>query len=421
MPAPLAFDVDVLRQLAVATLVGLAIGVEREWSGHGRGPGHHPRFAGLRTFTLLGLASGLCGWLWTAGAEGPALILLAGMAALVVAAYFQASRHAVGGTTEVASFVVMAAAMLAGAGNTRVAAGITAVTLLLLVEKTSLHKLVSKLDPDELRAAARFAVMATVILPLLPEGPFGPLGGIRPRTLWALVLLFSGLSFAGFLARRVFGQNRGYAIAGTLGGLVSSTGATLTLAELSRKKPEAGLALAAGVMGANVVLFPRVLLSSLILAPPLAGALWPACIAPIVIGVVLMLRGLGHGSKVEPMDRDRNPLQLASALSMALMFQGVLFVVAFANAQLGAKGVFGSAALLGLVEMDALTISMARLTASGTPAEITARAVTIGILANTITKFVIALAAGRGSFRPLAAVGLALMGLALGGALFLNF
>jgi uncharacterized membrane protein (DUF4010 family) len=418
MPAPLAFDVDTLRQLAVATLVGLAIGVEREWSGHGHG--RHPRFAGLRTFTLLGLASGLCGWLWSAGAQGPALILLAGMSALVVAAYFQASKHGLGGTTEVASFVVMAAAMLAGAGNTRVAAGITAVTLLLLVEKTSLHKLVSKLDPDELRAAARFAVMATVILPLLPEGPFGPLGGVRPRTLWALVLLFSGLSFAGFLARRVFGRDRGYAIAGTLGGLVSSTGATLTLAELSRKKPEAGLALAAGVMGANVVLFPRVLLSSVILAPPLAGALWPACIAPIVIGVVLMLRGLGHGSKVEPMDRDRNPLQLGSALWMTLIFQGVLFIVAFANARLGERGVFGSAALLGLVEMDALTISMARLTASGTAAEITARAVTIGLLANTVTKFVIAIVAGRGSFRPLAAVGLALMGIALAAALYLR-
>jgi uncharacterized membrane protein (DUF4010 family) len=416
MPGPLAFDVDTLRQLAVATLAGLAVGVEREWSGHGRG--HRPRFAGLRTFTLLGLASGLCGWLWSAGAEGPALILLAGMAALVVVAYFAASKHSLGGTTEVAAFVVMAAAMLAGAGNTRVAAGITAVTLLLLVEKTSLHALVSKLDPDELGAAARFAVMATVILPLLPEGPFGPLGGVRPRTLWALVLLFSGLSFVGFIARRTFGRDRGYAIAGTLGGLVSSTGATLTLAELSRKKPESGLALAAGVMGANVVLFPRVLVASAILAPPLAIALWPACLAPFAVGVVLMLRGLGGGTHTGRMDRDRNPLQIGSALWMTLMFQLVLFVVAFANARLGAKGVFGSAALLGLVEMDALTISMARLTASGTAVDITARAVIIGLLANTVTKFVMALAAGRGSFRLLAAIGLALMGIALGAALF---
>ena len=113
-----------------------------------------------------------------------------------------------------------------GRGHARASpSGIIAVTFLLLVEKTRLHALVSKLDRDEIRAAARFAVMAAVILPLLPEGPFGPLGGIRPRLLWALVLFFSGLSFLGYLARRTFGRSRGYALAGTLGGIVSSTSA----------------------------------------------------------------------------------------------------------------------------------------------------------------------------------------------------
>ncbi len=414
----LPFDSRALWSLVVAVICGLAVGVEREWSGHARGP--HAHFAGVRTFTLLGLASGLAGWLWRAGVEGPALILLAGMCALVVAAYFSASRHDVEGTTEVAAFVVIASAVLAGTGSTRVAAGITAVTLLLLVEKTRLHAMVSKLDRDELRAASRFAVMATVILPLLPEGPFGPLGGIRPRLLWAMVLLFSGLSFAGFLARRAVGQSRGYAMAGTLGGLISSTGATFTMAELSRKRAGAGLALAAGVMGANVVLFPRVLLSSVILAPPLAAALWPACILPVAIGVVLMIRGLRQGAAEDRLPREPNPLQLGAALQMTLIFQLVLYGVSFANAQLGAQGLYGSAALLGLVEMDALTISMARLTSSGTAAELTARAVTIGLIANTVTKLAIAVAIGRGRFRPLAAIGLALMGLALGAALVLR-
>ena len=270
----MSFDLHALLNLAVAVIGGLGVGIEREWSGHATGP--HARFAGVRTFTLLGLASGLAGWLWVSGVQGLAMILLAGLGGLVVAAYFAASRRDVDGTTEVAAFVVMAAGVLAGAGSTRVAAGILAVTFLLLVEKKRLHALVSKLDRDEIRAAARFAVMATVILPLLPEGPYGPLGGIRPRVLWALVLFFSGLSFAGFVARRAFGRNRGYAIAGTLGGIVSSTSATFAMAQLSRKKPEVGRALASGALGANVVLFPRVLISSLVLAPPLAAALWPA-------------------------------------------------------------------------------------------------------------------------------------------------
>jgi uncharacterized membrane protein (DUF4010 family) len=414
-----SFDLQALVNLAVAVIGGLGVGIEREWSGHASGP--HARFAGVRTFTLLGLASGLAGWLWVSGVQGLAMILLAGLGGLIVAAYFAASRRDVDGTTEVAAFVVMAAAVLAGAGSTRLAAGILAVTFLLLVEKTRLHALVSKLDRDEIRAAARFAVMATVILPLLPEGPYGPLGGIRPRTLWILVLFFSGLSFAGFVARRAFGRSRGYAIAGTLGGIVSSTGATFTMAELSRKKAEAGRALASGALGANTVLFPRVLLSSLVLAPPMAAALWPACVLPTVIGVVLTLRGwrdAGHAP--ERVDRDHNPLQFGSALQMTLIFQLVLFSVAFAKTHFSSQGIYGTAALVGLAEMDALTISMAHLTSSGTAAELTARAVTIGLIANTFTKLVITLIVGRGSFRPFAAVGLTLMGLALAGALWIR-
>jgi uncharacterized membrane protein (DUF4010 family) len=412
-----SFDLHSLLNLAVAVIGGLGVGIEREWSGHATGP--HARFAGVRTFTLLGLASGLAGWMWVSGVQGLAMILLAGLGGLIVAAYFAASRRDVDGTTEVAAFVVMAAAVLAGAGSTRVAGGILAVTFLLLVEKKRLHTLVSKLDRDEIRAAARFAVMATVILPLLPEGPYGPLGGIRPRVLWALVLFFSGLSFAGFVARRAFGRNRGYAIAGTLGGLVSSTGATFAMAQLSRKKPEAGRALASGALGSNVVLFPRVLLSSLILAPPLAAALWPACVLPALIGAVLTFRGWRDaGTGHERLEHDRNPLQFGSALQMTLIFQLVLFGIAYAKAHFSSQALYGTAALVGLAEMDALTISMAQLTSSGTAAEITARAVTVGLIANTFTKLVIALIVGRGSFRPLAAIGLTLMGLALAGALY---
>jgi len=302
MPPPLAFDAHTLTDLGVAVLGGLAVGIEREWSGHARG--HRARFAGVRTFTLLALASGLAGWLWATGVQGPALVLLAGLVALVVVAYNAASRHSVESTTEVAALVVMSAALLAGGGNTRVSAGITAVTLLLLIEKKQLHALVSRIHPAEFRAASLFAVLATVILPLLPEGPYGPYGAIKPRQLWMVVLLFSGISFAGFVARRAAGAHRGYAIAGTLGGLVSSTGTTLTLSEFSRQPSIPGLALAAGVLGANVVLFPRVLLTSLILAPSLAAALWPACILPIVIGVVLMVRGLRAPAATERLGRD---------------------------------------------------------------------------------------------------------------------
>lgn len=411
-------DYAALVNIGFALLGGLAIGIERQWSGKADGP--RARFAGLRTFTLLGLVAGLSGWLWTAGLTGPAVIFLAGLGALVVFAYRAASRTDIDGTTEVSAFVVLAAGVLAGAGHARVASGIIAITLLLLVEKRQLHGLVKRLDLIEIRAAARFAIMAAVILPLLPEGPFGPLGGVRPRQLWALVLFFSGLSFIGYLARRVAGRGRGYALAGTFGGIVSSTSVTLTFSRLSHGHAPLSRSLASGVMGANAMLFPRVLIASLALEPRLAMALWPAFIAPFVIGALFAWFGIQTATRDSAAaETDKNPLQIVAALQMALVFQLVLFGVAYANQRFGSQGLTGSAALLGLTDVDALTLSMARMTSSGgAAAEAAAMAVTLGVLVNTLVKLGIALVLGRGRFRWMTATGLALIAAALGAGLY---
>ncbi|HZI51185.1 MAG TPA: MgtC/SapB family protein, partial [Terriglobia bacterium] len=196
--------------ILIAALGGLAVGLEREWSGHARGP--NARFAGVRTFTLLGILAGISGWLWVNHFEILSAVLLSGAAALVVAAYVAASRREVEGTTEVASLVVLAAGLAAGIGSWALAGGAIAVTTLLLVEKSRIHDTARKLDDTSVRAAVRFGVMAVVILPLLPEGPFGPGAGFRPRTLWTAVLIFSGLSFAGYLARKSLSGKTGYPV-----------------------------------------------------------------------------------------------------------------------------------------------------------------------------------------------------------------
>lgn len=417
---PVAFDYTAVQNLAIAAIGGLAVGIERQWSGHAEGPG--ARFAGIRTFTLLGLVAGLCGWLWTAGLTGPALIFLAGLGALVVVAYQAASRRDIDGTTEVSAFVVLAAGVLAGAGHERISSGIIAVTLILLVEKTQLHAFVKRIDLIEIRAAARFAVMAAVILPLLPEGPFGPLGGIRPQQLWALVLFFSGLSFIGYLARRAVGPARGYALTGALGGLLSSTSVTLTFSRLSADRPSVGRSLAAGVMGAHVMLCARVILASAVLEPRLAAVAWPSLVAPAAIALALLWLGWRDTAvDAAATESDRNPLQIRAALYLAAVFQAVLYLVAFATARFGDQGLMGSAAVVGLTDVDALILSMARLTTTtAAMAPMAARALTFGLLVSTLAKLVLVLSLGRGGYRPRAAAGLALMAAAFGAALLLR-
>jgi uncharacterized membrane protein (DUF4010 family) len=402
--------------LLIAALGGAAVGLERQWSGHADGPA--ARFAGIRTFTMLGALGGLSGWLWATGVAIPAAILLAGAVAVVAAAYVAGSRHDIDGTTEVAALVVLAAGLLAGVGSIRLASGITALLTLLLVEKSRLHAMVQRIDDVGLRSAVRFAVMALVVLPLLPEGPYGPLGGVRPRAIWALVLFFSGLSFAGYLARRIAGAGHGYLVTGLLGGLVSSTNVTFTFARTSRTEVAAERALAFGAVAANAMLYPRVLVATAILNAAVVPPLMPYLAPPALVAIFAAMIGVRQTAAASAPDVPaRNPLQLRAALQMGLLFQAVLMAVYLIGNLWGQSGVFASAAVLGLSDVDALTVSMARGTALTASPAVAATAIAIGILSNTAMKLGLALFLGAARFRAIAGGALALMLVALGGAL----
>jgi uncharacterized membrane protein (DUF4010 family) len=406
--------------LLIAALGGTAVGVERQWSGHAEGP--EARFAGVRTFTMVGGLGGLSGALWSLELTGPAVVLLSGTAALIVAAYLTASRRDVDGTTEVAALVVLSAGLLAGLGAYRLASGIIALTCLLLVEKSRLHSLVARIDDVGFRAGVRFAVMALVVLPLLPQGPYGPLGGIRPRELWALVLFFSGLSFLGYVARRILGSGQGYLVAGLLGGLVSSTNVTLTFARASRTEPNADRALAFGALAANAMLYPRVLVATAVLNLPLLPLVARYLALPGLAALVAAIAGARRSRGEDAAESTiANPLQLTAALHMAAVFQAVLMIVSAARHVWGEAGVFSSAAVLGLTDVDALTVSMARGVAYTASLETAAVAIAIGVLSNTILKLGLAVFFGSARFRWIAGGTLAIVALvavlALDGAL----
>jgi uncharacterized membrane protein (DUF4010 family) len=407
------FDTSVVLRIIVASMCGAAVGVERQWSGHATGPA--ARFGGVRTFTLLGALAGLAGWMWTLGATALAAVLLAGGVTLVIAGYVSASRRDVEATTEMAALVTLSAGALAGLGFLALASGVTAVAALLLVEKSRLHTAVGKLDDAEIRAGARFAVMAVVVLPLLPTGPYGPWGLIYPRELWLFVLLFSGMSFAGFIARRAVGIRHGYEVAGLLGGLISSTSVTFSFSRASQSRPEATRSLAFGILAASTVMYARVVAATAILNQSLMTALLPYLIAPFLAGLVLTIFGWRQREPgANQVEGPENPLELRSALQMALLFQVVLVGVHLAKVHLGARGVVGSGAILGLADMDALTISMAKTASDLSSVSAAAQAIAVGIISNNLFKLGIAAVLGRGAVRTLAPIGLAALVL-LGG------
>ena len=404
--------------LAVAGLAGLAVGIEREWSGHAAGPA--ARFAGARTMLLLGLLGGVAGWLIGGGLVIAGALLLAAAGALTVAAYVMAARaggDSIEGTTEVAALLVLALGVVSGLGFPLLTSAVASVMVLALVEKTRIHKAVKRLGERELAAALQFAVLALVILPLLPQGPYGPFDSIRPRALWAAVLLFSGLNFVGYLARRAVGVTRGYGLTGLIGGILSSTLVTVQFARRSRDEPAAAGALGLGALGACTALFARVGLLGTVLNPALGATLAPYLLPVIGLGagfLALAFARVRREASPEALPDDRSPLGLWAALKMALAFQLVLLAIPYVQGLWGAGGVRASAAVIGLTDMDALTYSMTRLGTNPSAVALGAEAILIGLLASTLFKLVLALVLGSGAFRRVAGSGLLALGAATG-------
>jgi len=413
-----ALDLRVVTGLVVAALGGAAIGLERQWSGHADGDRAH--FGGFRTFTLLGGLGGVAGWLAAGGMAGVAAVLLAGAAALVVEGYWVAGRRDVDATTEVAALVVLAAGTLAGAGHIAVASAAAAATALLLVEKTRLHALVRRIDDAALRASARFAAMACIVLPLLPRGPYGPLDAVRPRELWAFVLFFSGLSFAGWIARRFVGPRCGVIVSAVLGGLISSTSVTTALAHDSRAAQAPRLMLGVGAVAACTVMLGRVAVACAVLNPALALTslryLWP----PAVVGLAAMLAVSRRGTAgPDGGGAPESPLQLRAALQMTGLFQLVLFVILWVQARWSAEALVATSVFVGLTDVDALTLSLARSTRDAGALDASGVALAAGVLANTLLKMSVATVVGRGAFRVVTAVTLGAMSAAILVALIL--
>jgi uncharacterized membrane protein (DUF4010 family) len=260
--------------------------------------------------------------------------------------------------------------------------------------------------------------MALVILPLLPEGPYGPLGGVKPRELWALVLFFSGLSFAGYVARRLVGPGHGYLVTGLLGGLVSSTNVTFTFARTSRVEPTMDRALAFGAVAANAMLYPRVLVATAIINAAVVSPLLVYLLPPAIVAALAAAAGVRRSPAAAATELPhRNPLQLTAALEMAVLFQGVLMAVYAVREFWGTSGVFTSAAVLGLTDVDALTVSMARDVARTISPAVAARAIAIGVLMNTVMKLGLALVFGSRAFKVTAGAALAAMLVAIAVAL----
>lgn len=389
---------ELLLALGTALAAGFVIGAERE-------QGKDATFGGIRTFPLLGLAGAvgmLLGW-WALAVIGLAV------GTLVAIAYFRESRDDLGVSTEVAAIITFGLGALCTARELDmpttdrlllVAAAATA-TLALLSVKRPLHLLVQHVSEEDIYATTKLLVLSVVVLPLLPNEEMGPWGAFNPRSIGILVVLISGIGFAGYVAIRVFGARRGFGLTGLLGGLASSTAVTLTFSGRAKERPKLVTACAVAIVLASATMFPRVVVELWAVSGPLAqAALWPFVTAGGVAlaAAALMYFGVARGTRQEGEETELeldNPFSLSSAFKFTLLFVAVLFVSRAASNYFADAGVYLSAFLAGLADVDAISLSIARLHARGEISESVALwGVAIASATNSLSKVGIAAVLG---------------------------
>jgi uncharacterized membrane protein (DUF4010 family) len=389
---------DVALDFAIAILLGALVGIEREK--HKREKTETGQTAGLRTFILLALLGACAGWL-SHELKTPWILAVALLivGAFVVVGYLVTTRgtpQSAGMTTEVAAIVVFLLGAMVMLGFSEIAIAIGVITAAVLAYKQPLHGFVKKLGWGDVYAGLRLLIATFIALPLLPDKPIDPWGALNPYQLWLLVILISGLSLVGYALTRWLGPGRGALVTGLAGGLVSSTAVTLSFSREARLTPKNTTALACGILLAWAVMFARVLvLVAVVNRALLAPILVPFGVMGLVVGgfAAFFYRRDGTPKQHATGLKIANPFSLTEAAKFAAFFAVVLVAVKIAQDNFSESGVYAVAALAGLTDVDAITLSMADFAKSGT-AQVAVMAIVVAALVNTAVKCAIALFLG---------------------------
>ncbi len=416
-------DEPLLYRLGVALGIGVIVGLERGWNTRAQHAGMRP--AGIRTFTLASLFGGALAAM--SPPDGYALLAAGTLAvgALVVASYFVTARENrdFGLTTELALLTTYGLGAIAVRGAPFEAAAVGVVMALALGLKTEVHAVIARLERRELLATLQLVAIAAVLVPLLPARDMGPWQAINPRVIGMLCLLIAGVSYVGYFAVRMFGARLGIMLTALFGGLTSSTAITVAYARRAREAATNAPILGAGIAIAAATMVPRLAVEIAAVNTPLMTMLWPTFVALASIplaGALWIMRSARSAPSAEV--RLTNPLQLQSALGFGLLLSALFIAAEALRRQAGDAGVYAMAATAGLVDVDAIGLTLARAAGRTLTAETAARAVVLATLVNTAVKA--ALAAVLGGTRLLRStatiLGVALAAAAVTGAVTLR-
>jgi len=379
--------------LAVATALacGALIGVERGWKLKEQKAG--ARVAGVRTFSMLGLASGIAGLIGSLGHPFVAAAVVTGAVAIMVIAYSRELKNHHDSTTAVAAICTIAIGFLAGSGTPWLAIASASIAVALLALRTELHGFIDRLDEDDVKALARYLIIAGAILPFLPSGHYGPLGAWNPQRLWLVVVLVTGFSFLGYVANRIFGERHGTIATALIGGAYSSTAVTQALSQRLGSEKEAG-AEPAGIAFATAVMYLRIPILIAVLATrvliPVAIIIFPAMLISWAAGFWLYRKAPKGDAPIAP----GNPIAIVPALTFLAFVAVALVVAKWAAGQFGESGIAVMLLITGSMDVDVSIVTLGTLPATAISPLLAAIAIAGTVILNMAVKIGITLVYG---------------------------
>ena len=389
---------ELLLQLGSALAVGLLIGVERGWQLRGAQEGM--RVAGVRTFSLLGFVAGLAGLLGASGNQLTASAIVIGAALVTGLGYWQTMKTEgmVDATSPVAAIVTLALGFLGGSGEPALAVAGGAVVTLILALRAELHSLIGALDEEDVKAFARYAVIALAVFPFLPEGRFGPYEAWEPQTLWFVVVIVTGFSFIGYVANRIFGAKRGTIATAIIGGAYSSTAVTQSFSQ-RLGSGQGGGAENAGIALATAVMYLRVIVLVGLIATPLLPAFVKVVLPALLVGFGVsywLYQKSEHSSGPAP---PGNPIAILPAITFVAFVAVAAVAARWAQDSFGEQGIAILLFLMGSMDVDASIVTAGGLEPGTIANELAALAIAGTILANMGVKLGVTIVYGRSAAR----------------------
>lgn len=390
-------EIQLLQRAGVAIAIGLLIGIERGWQEREAKDGS--RAAGIRTFTLIGALGGLCGLL--SSLTAPSLLGYCFLGFAFPFSIFELRKarlaQSVSATTLVAGLLTFVLSAYAVLGNMAVAAAAAVMVAVVLAERILLHNFLERLTWKELRAALLLLVMTAVLLPALPDRMVDPWQALNPYQIWLMTVLIAVVSYGGYIATRLAGERRGLLYAGAVGGLITSTTVTWTFARLARQNPQARPEVMTAILAAWIISLIRMTAIAIFIAPVLAAPLLPpiaTAIAVLLIPAMIFYVAAGRAKAHSLFLKD--PFELSIVLRFTVLLTAVILAAKLADNLFGQSGLLGLGAFSGLLDVDPITLSIAKSTHAGSDLQAAALVILVAAVANAVAKSVLAFIFGGG-------------------------